>query len=53
MGIYVANQLSNKLGTKNFIVMGDIFSNNILYGRILTKFSISKPFFSKMYALSK
>ena len=53
MGIYVSNQLSNKLGTNNFVVMGNIFSNNIFYGRILTEFSTSKPFCSKMYALAQ
>jgi len=51
MSISTMNQLKNKLKIENFIIMGDMFENSILYSRILSKFSTNNPFFSKYYAL--
>lgn len=52
MAISVANQLGKKFDSQNFIMMGNMFANNIFYGRILTKFGIQNPFFSRMFALA-
>ena len=49
--IATLNQLKTKFKIENFIMMGDMFENRVLYSRILTKFQLSNPFFSKMYAL--
>jgi hypothetical protein len=35
-----------------FIMMGDMFSNSVLYSRVLSKFQLSNPYFSKAIALS-
>jgi len=51
MAISTLNQLKEKLKIENFIMMGDMFDNSILYSRILSKFAMSKPHFSKSYAL--
>ena len=51
MAISTLNQLKTKLKIDNFIIMGDMFDNTILYSRILSKFGTNKPFFSKYYAL--
>jgi len=51
MAISTMNQLKKKFKIDNYIMMGDMFDNSILYSRILSKFSISKPHFSKSYAL--
>ena len=51
MAISILNQLQKKFDIDNFIMLGDMFENTILYSRILSKFSIQKPHFSKAYAL--
>jgi len=51
MAISTLNQLKTKLKIDNFIMMGDMFDNTVLYSRILSKFGTNKPFFSKYYAL--
>ena len=50
MIIATLNQLKKKFKIDNFIMMGDMFENNIVYSRILSKFQLSKPFFSKSIA---
>ena len=51
MSITTLNQLKTKFKIDNFIIMGDMFDNSVLYSRILSKFGANKPFFSKYYAL--
>jgi len=51
MAISTLNQLKSKFKIDNFIMMGDMFDNSILYSRILSKFALNKPYFSKSYAL--
>ena len=50
MIISTLNQLKSKFKIDNFIMMGDMFDNSIIYSRILSKFQLSKPFFSKSIA---
>jgi len=47
MVITTLNQLKSKFKIDNFVMMGDMFENSIIYSRILSKFQLSKPFFSK------
>ncbi|MGB5867966.1 MAG: hydrogenase, partial [Arcobacteraceae bacterium] len=47
MTILTLNQLKTKFKIDNFVMMGDMFENSIIYSRILSKFQLSKPFFSK------
>ena len=47
MAISTLNQLKKKFKIDNFVMMGDMFENSIIYSRILSKFQLSKPFFSK------
>ena len=47
MTILTLNQLKTKFKIDNFVLMGDMFENSIIYSRILSKFQLSKPFFSK------
>ena len=51
MAISTMNQLKKKFQIDNFIIMGDMFENSILYSRILSKFTMNKPHFSRAYAL--
>ena len=51
MAISVTNQLKRKFNIENIIIMGDMFENSVVYSRILTKMQLSKPFFSKKFAL--
>ena len=51
MAISIMNQLEKKFKISNFIMLGDMFENSILYSRILSKFAIQKPHFSKDFAL--
>jgi hydrogenase maturation factor HypF (carbamoyltransferase family) len=51
MAITTLNQLKTKLRIDKFIMMGDMFENTILYSRILSKFQLSSPYFSKSFAL--
>ena len=49
--ISTLNQLKSQFSIKNIIMMGDMFANSVLYSRILSKYQISKPYFSKNIAL--
>ncbi len=51
MIISTLNQLKMKHKVDNFIMMGDMFENAILYSRILSKFQLSNPYFAKAIAL--
>jgi len=51
MIIATLNQLKAKHKSQNFIMMGDMFENAILYSRILSKFQLSNPYFAKAIAL--
>ena len=50
MVISTLNQLKTKFKIDNFVMMGDMFENSIIYSRILSKFQLSNPFFSKNIA---
>lgn len=52
MTIIVLNQLKKEFNIDKFIMMGDMFGNNVLYSRILSKFQLSNPYFSKKFALA-
>ena len=51
MAISTLNQLKKKFKCENFVMMGDMFENSVLYSRILSKFELNKPYFSKGFAL--
>ena len=51
MAVSVLGQLKAKLKIDTFLLMGDLFSNSVLFSRILSKFQISKPYFSDRIAL--
>ncbi len=51
MSISVLNQLKTKFKISNFIMMGEMFSNAVLYSRILSKFQMANPYFAKSIAL--
>ncbi len=51
MGISVLNQLKSKFKIENFVMMGSMFENTVLYSRIISKFQLSNPYFSKVFAL--
>ncbi len=51
LAISTLNQLKTKFKIHNFIMLGDMFDNSVLYSRILSKFGMQKPYFSKSYAL--
>ena len=51
MIIATLNQLKTKYKSQNFIMMGDMFENAILYSRILSKFQLSNPYFARSIAL--
>jgi len=51
MTINILNQLKQKFSIKDSIMMGDIFSNNVFYSRILSKYLMQNPYFSKSIAL--
>ncbi|MDC0932625.1 hydrogenase [Arcobacteraceae bacterium] len=53
MIISTLNQLKTKFKIDNFVMMGDMFENSIIYSRILSKFQLSKPFFSKDIAFDE
>lgn len=50
MIISTLNQLKTKFKISNFVMMGDMFENSIIYSRILSKFQLSNPHFSKSIA---
>ena len=47
MVITTLNQLKTKFKIDNIVMMGDMFDNSIIYSRILSKYQLSNPFFSK------
>ena len=49
--ISTLNQLKKQFSIKEAIFMGDMFSNSVLYSRILSKYQLSNPYFSKNIAL--
>jgi hypothetical protein len=51
MVITILNQLKAKFNLENFVMMGDMFGNSVLYSRILSKFQLSNPYFAKAIAL--
>ncbi len=51
MTISTLNQLKIKHKIQNFVMIGNIFENSVLHSRILSKFQLSNPFFSKVYAI--
>jgi len=53
MTIATLNQLKTKFKITNFVMMGNMFENSIVYSRILSKFQLSNPFFSKSIALDE
>jgi len=53
MSISTLNQLKEKFKIQNFVMMGDMFENSVLYSRVLSKFQLSNPYFSKDIALDE
>ena len=51
MVVSVLGQLKREFKIDRFILLGDLFSNSVLFSRILSKFQISKPYFSARIAL--
>jgi hypothetical protein len=51
MAISILTQLKQKFKIDQFIMQGDMFGNGVLFSRILSKFLVSKPYFSKDIAL--
>lgn len=51
MAISTLNQLKTKFKIDKFVMMGDMFENSVLYSRILSKFQLNNPYFSKGFAL--
>ena len=51
MTISTLNQLKTKHKIQNFVMMGNMFENSVLHSRILSKFQLSNPYFSKGYAI--
>lgn len=53
MIISTNNQLKTEFKIENFIMMGDIFENSVIYSRILSKFQLSHPYFPVNIALDE
>jgi len=51
MTISTLNQIKKKFKIDNIIMMGDMFENSVLYSRILSKYQLANPYFSKAIAL--
>lgn len=51
MTIATLSQLKTKFKIENFVMIGDMFQNSVLYSRILSKFQLSNPHFSKGFAI--
>ena len=51
--VIVYHESKAKIKEDDFIIFGNLFSNNVLYSRVLSKLSVKKPYFSKMYALDE
>ncbi len=50
MTISNLNQLKLKFKIDNFVMLGDMFQNSVMYSRILSKFQLSNPYFSSSIA---
>ena len=53
MIINILNQLQKQFKIDNFIMIGDMFENSVLYSRILNKFQLQKPYFPVNIALDE
>jgi len=51
MSVATLMRLKTKYGVEQFVMMGDMFENSVLYSRILSRFSQYNPHFSKGFAL--
>ena len=51
MAISTLGQLKTKFKIDKFVMMGDMFENTVLYSRILSKFQLNNPYFSKGFAI--
>lgn len=51
MVIATLMQLRSKYNAEQFVMMGSMFENSVLYSRILSRFSQYNPYFSKGFAL--
>lgn len=51
MSISTLGQLKTRFKIDKFVMMGDMFENTVLYSRILSKFQLNNPYFSKGFAL--
>lgn len=51
MTIQVCNQLKDQFKINAYVMMGNMFENSVLYSRILSKFQLANPYFSKLFAL--
>ncbi|WP_201353260.1 hydrogenase [Hydrogenimonas urashimensis] len=51
MTISVLGQLKREFKIDKFLLMGDFFESTVLFSRVLSKFQISKPYFSTRIAL--
>jgi hypothetical protein len=51
--IATLNQLKNKFDIKDSIMLGDMFANSVLYSRILSKYQLANPYFSKDIAFDE
>ncbi|QOG12596.1 hydrogenase [Arcobacter sp. FWKO B] len=47
MVISILSQLKDRYKIEHFIMMGDMLENSVVYSRILSKFAMSNPYFSK------
>jgi hypothetical protein len=51
MTISVLNQLKSRFKIENFILFGDMFADSTIFKRVLSRFTISKPYISRAVAL--
>ncbi|MCW8838749.1 MAG: hydrogenase [Thiovulaceae bacterium] len=51
MAISTLGQLKTKYKIDNFVMMGNMFENTVVHSRIVSKFSLSNPYFSKGTAI--
>ncbi len=51
MVISTLGQLKKEFGVESIVMMGDMFENSVLHSRIVSKFSLSNPYFPKGTAL--
>jgi len=53
MAITTLGQLKTKFSIDKFVMMGEMFENTVLYSRILSRFQLNNPYFSKGFALDE